>query len=378
DRRRERAARAPGGVDRLQLLRGRERVREAVGEDVDRFAAGVELDRVPFVVDDGGHAAHDRVALRPERDVGVQPVDHGRDLQGQHAAAAAEDPLALDAVAVVDAVADALDVTAQAVGGGDAIAVERGPDPVHAVVREGLRFCEFARGDRPGMLGAAATCERAERNEREDDQHGGACVGGSVRGHVGHYLGVPFGVPSHRTARTPASASGLRPVHGEPSVAELATPAVVLAPPREHAGWRATAAVAAPALALAVVLLAAWLIVDPHTPDLAAQVYRAGLFRQLGFAVWDGNWYAGHHLPGYSLLFPALATWIGLRTVGVLCVLASTTLFAALVADGDVWLGRLAFALGVAIAFGAALALQRGHAVPAAVLAALAAAASPV
>jgi len=188
----------------------------------------------------------------------------------------------------------------------------------------------------------------------------------------------------------------LRPVHGEPSVAELATPAVVLAPPREHAGWRATAAVAAPALALAVVLLAAWLIVDPHTPDLAAQVYRAGLFRQLGFAVWDGNWYAGHHLPGYSLLFPALATWIGLRTVGVLCVLASTTLFAALVADeygiaarwgavafalaavGDVWLWRLAFALGVAIALGAALALQRGHAVPAAVLAALAAAASPV
>ena len=44
--------------------------------------------------------------------------------------------------------------------------------------------------------------------------------------------------------------------------------------------------------------------------------------------MWDGNWYAGHHLPGYSLLFPALGTAIGLRAAGALCVLASTALFA--------------------------------------------------
>ena len=54
-------------------------------------------------------------------------------------------------------------------------------------------------------------------------------------------------------------------------------------------------------------LLALWLIVDPRTPDLAAQVYRVGLFQQLGFAVWDEHWYGGHDLPGYSLLFPPLA-----------------------------------------------------------------------
>lgn len=152
----------------------------------------------------------------------------------------------------------------------------------------------------------------------------------------------------------------------------------------------------APALGVALALVAAWLIVDPHTPDLAAQVYRVGLFRQLGLAVWDDNWYAGHHLPGYSLLFPPLGTLIGVRAVGALCVPVSTALFGLLVADeygrgtrwgaiafalaaaGDVWLGRLAFALGVSVALGAALAMRRGHPLAAGALAALAAAASPV
>lgn len=148
--------------------------------------------------------------------------------------------------------------------------------------------------------------------------------------------------------------------------------------------------------ALAAALIAVWLAADPHTPDLAAQVYRVGLFRQLGFAVWDEHWYAGHHLPGYSLLFPALGTLLGVRTVGALCVLASTALFAALTgphygrgacwgtcafavaAVGDIWLGRLAFALGVSLALAAGLAYGRGHPWTAALLAALCAAGSPV
>ena len=155
-------------------------------------------------------------------------------------------------------------------------------------------------------------------------------------------------------------------------------------------------AVVAPALALAAGLVVAWLIVDPRTPDLAAQVYRVGLFRQVGFAVWDGNWYAGHHLPGYSLLFPPLGDAIGLRAAGAICVLVSTAVFASLVAGeygraarwgaaafaiaavGDIWLGRLAFALGVALSLCAVLALRRGHPFAAALLAALAAAGSPV
>jgi hypothetical protein len=162
------------------------------------------------------------------------------------------------------------------------------------------------------------------------------------------------------------------------------------------ARWSELAATIAPAVALSVALVAVWLILDPRTPDLAAQVYRVGLFRQLGFAVWDDNWYAGHHLPGYSLLFPALGSMMGVRTVGALCVPISTALFAALAAGewprgarwgamafavaalGDVWLGRVPFALGVSLALGAGLSLRRGHPFLAAALAALAAAASPV
>jgi hypothetical protein len=165
-----------------------------------------------------------------------------------------------------------------------------------------------------------------------------------------------------------------------------------------------------------VALLGAWLIVDPRTPDLAAAVYRLGLFRKLGFVVWDEHWYAGHHLPGYSLLFPPLASMLGLRLTCVLAVLVSIACFErlarraygsaarwgaaafAVAAVADVWIGRVAFAVGTALALAAVLAFTRGPAtgqpatrareaqvratrawtVLAAVLAAACAAASPV
>jgi hypothetical protein len=149
-------------------------------------------------------------------------------------------------------------------------------------------------------------------------------------------------------------------------------------------------------VAFAATLLAAWLIANPHTPDLAAAAYRLNLFHHAGLAVYDEHWYAGHHLPGYSLLFPPLAWLLGLRVVAVLSVLVSVACFErltvgaygrsarwatgafALAAVGDVWIGRLAFALGVSFALGAVLALARGRSVAAGVLAALCAAASPV
>jgi hypothetical protein len=130
-------------------------------------------------------------------------------------------------------------------------------------------------------------------------------------------------------------------------------------------------------LPVAAALLALWLIADPRTPDLAAQVYRAGLFDHFGFAVWDEHWYAGHYLPGYSLLFPPLAALLGLRLVAVLSVLGSAVLFERLAltaygaparwgaawfaaaAVGDIWSGRLTFALGVCLALAAVLALVR-------------------
>jgi hypothetical protein len=147
---------------------------------------------------------------------------------------------------------------------------------------------------------------------------------------------------------------------------------------------------------LAGALLVAWLLVYPHTPDLAAQVYRVDLFGKLGFAVWDEYWYAGHHLLGYSLLLPPLGSLLGLRLVGALAALASTLLFEriavdlygtsarwgaaffALAAVGDIWIGRIAFALGVSFALASVLAFVRARPRSAAVLAALCAAASPV
>lgn len=148
--------------------------------------------------------------------------------------------------------------------------------------------------------------------------------------------------------------------------------------------------------AVAAVLLAVWLIADPRTPDLAAQVYRVELFRHEGFALWDLHWYGGHALPGYSLLFAPLAALLGMRTVAVLAVLVSAALGERLLVDlygqagrwgavwfavaavADVWIGRLTFALGVSFAVACLLAFVRGRVVVAAVLALLCAAASPV
>ncbi len=158
---------------------------------------------------------------------------------------------------------------------------------------------------------------------------------------------------------------------------------------------RGATRVAGPLFAAALVAL--WLVVYPHTPDLAAQVYRVGLYERFGFLVWDEHWYAGHHMPGYSLLFPPLGGLVGIRAAAGLCALASTILFGALAkmdfsaqaarlgtlafavsAVGDIWLGRIAFAMGVTLALAAGLALRRGHPIAAVLLAGTCAAASPV
>jgi hypothetical protein len=155
--------------------------------------------------------------------------------------------------------------------------------------------------------------------------------------------------------------------------------------------WRIT-----PALLLACVLVGAWLLVDPRSPDLAAQSYRETLFARYGFTLWDNNWYAGHHLPGYSLIFPWLALAFGMRVVGALAVLVSTFAFEriavsvygprarwgavcfAIAAAGDLWIGRITFALGVSFAMLAVLAVVRRMPWLAAVLTAVCAASSPV
>ncbi len=147
---------------------------------------------------------------------------------------------------------------------------------------------------------------------------------------------------------------------------------------------------------LAALLAALWLVIDPHTADFAAQAYHSLFFAHHGFALWDNNWFEGHLVPGYSLLFPPLATVFGTRIVGVIAVVCSTAAFTTLVrgrlgsrstaaaywfaaaAAGDLYIGRLTFALGVAFGLLAVLAYSRDRRVLTVLLAAACSAASPV
>lgn len=152
--------------------------------------------------------------------------------------------------------------------------------------------------------------------------------------------------------------------------------------------------VQASVVAAAAALL--WLLLAPRTPDLAAQSYRVGLFQREGFAIWDNGWYAGHHLPAYSLLFPPLAAALGMRVTGAIAAVVTAFCFARL-ADrhfgpqaraGILWfaaatatdlaIGRLTYALGTTLGMAALYATGRDKRLPAAALATLTAAATPL
>jgi len=146
----------------------------------------------------------------------------------------------------------------------------------------------------------------------------------------------------------------------------------------------------------AVVISAAYVIIAPRSEDLAAHLLRAKLFATEGFGLWNNWWYAGHNVPGYSVLFPPLGALLTPQVAAAIGVPVSAALFESLVYrrfGEDAWLGalwfaaaastslftgRLTFALGLAFATGVALALQRDRPALAAGLAALTALASPV
>jgi hypothetical protein len=146
--------------------------------------------------------------------------------------------------------------------------------------------------------------------------------------------------------------------------------------------------------ALAGVLALAYLAWAPESQDLAAATFRADLFAEHGFTLWNNAWYDGHYLLSYSVLYPPLAALLGVRVVGVLAVVVGAAAFAALANrrfEGEralvpslwfaaalaVWLltGRMPFLLAVPFAL-AALLVRTGWA--GALLAALATLASPV
>ena len=132
-------------------------------------------------------------------------------------------------------------------------------------------------------------------------------------------------------------------------------------------------------VAVAAIGSIAYLIAEPRTVDFAAGAYRTFLFGEEGLALWNGNWYSGHHVLGYSVLFPPLAWLIGTRLLGALAAVAAAALFESLVrhqygdrarwgalwfgaaAVAPLWSGRIPFLLGATLGLAALLALQRGR-----------------
>jgi len=58
--------------------------------------------------------------------------------------------------------------------------------------------------------------------------------------------------------------------------------------------------------------------------DTPAEAYRVWLFHHFGFTIWNAQWYGGHTVLGYSVLFPPLAGILGSGTVGLLaCTLTA-------------------------------------------------------
>ena len=71
----------------------------------------------------------------------------------------------------------------------------------------------------------------------------------------------------------------------------------------------------APVVGAALAALA-YLLIQPATADMAAHAFRAWLFDTEGMTVWNAQWYGGHHVLGYSMLFAPLAAWPGPAWVG--------------------------------------------------------------
>jgi hypothetical protein len=153
----------------------------------------------------------------------------------------------------------------------------------------------------------------------------------------------------------------------------------------------------APSVLIATVVAAVYLAWEPASADLAAQTFRADLFADQGFVLWSNAWYGGFHVPGYSLLYPPLAAWLGVRLVGAIAAVVAAVLFAVLVSRRSgtrggqlasmvfavgvsAWLftGRMPFLLGIAIGLGALLAAESRRLVLCAMLAGLTGIASPV
>jgi hypothetical protein len=135
-------------------------------------------------------------------------------------------------------------------------------------------------------------------------------------------------------------------------------------------------------------------------PDWPAQEFRTWIARNAGLLAWNDAWYAGHALPGYSVLFPAFAKIFGAGLTGLGAATACTwsagklvassrhvltrrsavgvNVGAMLVVVGDLIIGQVPFLLGLAAGLLALLAIRDRHSSLAMLLAAACSLSSPL
>ncbi|MGH2960143.1 MAG: hypothetical protein ACRDKE_11110 [Solirubrobacterales bacterium] len=150
-------------------------------------------------------------------------------------------------------------------------------------------------------------------------------------------------------------------------------------------------------LLVAAALSALYFILDLRGGDLAAHLYRAELVKNDGFFVWNYNWYGGHYVVSYGVIFPTLSATIGVRLAGALAYVLGVFLFSilarevfpprgakaasyvfAVVFSATLVIGQLPYALALAIGLGALIAAAHGRSWIAAFLALNCALTSPL
>ena len=149
-------------------------------------------------------------------------------------------------------------------------------------------------------------------------------------------------------------------------------------------------------LSPAAILPAIGLVLGWRGGDLSAQIFRASMYRTLGFAVWDNFWFGGHPTLDYSIVMPVLAAHVDPRYLAAIAGVVASVAFASVVrrvwpqaaAVATLWfatatvtnfvVGRVTFALGLAFGMIAVAAMQRDRAGVAAVAGLVTACTSPV
>ena len=128
--------------------------------------------------------------------------------------------------------------------------------------------------------------------------------------------------------------------------------------------------------------------------DFPAQLFRIDQIRAHGFVLWNSQWYGGHPTLEYSVLTPLLGALIGPVALGLIAGLVATAVFDRITRDAattrlaSAWfaaatvinlvVGRIAFAVGLALALVAVRGLQQNRRVVALASALLTSLASPV